>query len=1162
MTTIEELPPAEHTADGRRPNGRTGHGTQSAPEPQARRQRRRTRSTRPSEPVEADWYKDAIIYEVPVRAFMDSDGDGRGDLRGLTSRLDYLQQLGVTALWLLPFYPSPLRDDGYDIADYTAIHPDVGTLADFRNLVEAAHRRGIRIITELVLNHTSDQHVWFQRSRQAAPGSYWRNYYVWSDTPHRYAGARIIFKDFEHSNWTWDPVAGQYFWHRFYSHQPDLNYEHPAVRRRILRTVDFWLGLGVDGLRLDAVPYLYEADGTDCENLPETHGFLKELRHHIDERFPGRMLLAEANQWPEDAREYFGNDDECHMAFHFPLMPRLFMGLRMEDRFPIIDILQQTPEIPPHSQWALFLRNHDELTLEMVTDEERDYMYRAYASDPEARINLGIRRRLAPLLHYHRQKMELMHGLLLSLPGTPVLYYGDEIGMGDNVYLGDRNGVRTPMQWSGDRNAGFSDANPQRLYLPVVIDPERHYESVNVAAQLDNPDSMLRWVRRTIALRKRHRVLGRGRIEFVPSENPSVLAFVRADEHEQILVVANLSRFAQFVELGLSGFKGRTPLELFGHRSFPAIGDLPYLVTLGPYSFYWFALPEPRTEEDVAERAALPELRLDDPWWSTLDGPGRRSFANALPAMLVNHRWYGAKDRRVQGATIAERFNLDSDSTHIEVLVVDLEFFEGEPEHYLLPVAVLAAGPASDVERDHPEAVLARTISPDGTEGRLVDAHYLEEYGRALMSIIAGRRRRTGVSGTRLIGATTPASAGVLSALARNPRLPVRPMGAEQSNTSLLAGRSGGDRAILKAYRRLQPGLNPEVEIGRHLRGRPVPAAALLGWLELERGGDEPTVLGVVHEFCPNEGDAWTTTLRSVGAYLDQVIPMHEQMALPPSAASFVGAARAELPHDQAGCIADLSPAATLLGRRTAELHLALADAQGDETFRPEPPSALAQRSLYQSSRSGARRTLLMLRRQMRRLPADLQALARPLADGEGAILAALERVLEVRSGVRMRVHGDLHLGQVLFTGRDFFFVDFEGEPVRSLGERRLKRSALTDVAGMLRSYHYAAHTGVVELDERGGIDPGTDVAAWYRDAADAWAFWSGAAYLHGYLATPGIDALLPATDDELEAMLVAHLLDKALYEVRYELANRPDWAYLPLIGVRFLLDRLGKGPA
>ena len=543
-----------------------------------------------------DWYRDAVIYELHVRAFSDSNEDGIGDFRGLIDKLDYLHDLGVTAIWLLPFYPSPLRDDGYDIADYRTVNPSYGNMRDVALLIRRAHERGLKVITELVLNHTSDQHPWFQRARRAPVGSRWRNFYVWNDTPDLYRDARIIFSDFEASNWSWDPVAGQYYWHRFYSHQPDLNFDNAEVRRALVSQVDHWLRIGVDGLRLDAVPYLYERQGTSCENLPETHDFLRDLRRHVDERYPGRLLLAEANQWPEDAAEYFGDGDECHMAFHFPLMPRLFMAIQMEDRFPIIDILQQTPEIPDGCQWALFLRNHDELTLEMVTDEERDYMYRMYAHEREARINLGIRRRLAPLLGNDRSKIELMNGLLLSLPGTPVIYYGDEIGMGDNIYLGDRDGVRTPMQWSGDRNAGFSRANPQRLYLPPIIDPEFHYETVNVETQANNSGSLLWWMRRMLALRKRYEVFGRGTLEFLHPENRRVLAYLRSDDGRCVLIVANLSRFPQYVELDLSQFRGSVPVELVGQTAFPPIGDLPYLLTLGPHAVYWLSLEGQREE--------------------------------------------------------------------------------------------------------------------------------------------------------------------------------------------------------------------------------------------------------------------------------------------------------------------------------------------------------------------------------------------------------------------------------------------------------------------------------------------------------------------------------------------------------------------------------------
>src|SRR5213082_3365855 len=539
------------------------------------------------------WYKDAIIYELHVRTFHDSNADGIGDFRGLMEKLDYLQELGISAIWLLPFYPSPLKDDGYDIANYLDVNPNYGTLDDFRVFLDAAHERGLRVITELVINHTSDQNPWFKKSRRAAPGSPEREVYVWSDNPEKYKDARIIFKDFETSNWSWDPIAQSYYWHRFYSHQPDLNFDNPAVREVVERVCDFWLKLGVDGVRLDAIPYLYEREGTNCENLPETHVYLKKLRAHIDAHFSGRMLLAEANQWPEDAVAYFGNGDESHMNFHFPLMPRMFMALQMEDRFPIIDILEQTPPIPDNCQWAMFLRNHDELTLEMVTDEERDYMYRVYATDPHARINLGIRRRLAPLLANSRRKIELLNTLLFSMPGTPIIYYGDEIGMGDNFYLGDRNGCRTPMQWSPDRNAGFSRANPQQLYLPITIDPEYHYEAVNVENQQKNLSSLLWWTRRVIAMRRNFKAFSRGALEFLHPDNAKVLAFLRRYQDETILVVVNLSRFAQSAELDLARFAGQVPMEVFSRNLFRPIRKSRYVITMGPHAHYWFALHSP-----------------------------------------------------------------------------------------------------------------------------------------------------------------------------------------------------------------------------------------------------------------------------------------------------------------------------------------------------------------------------------------------------------------------------------------------------------------------------------------------------------------------------------------------------------------------------------------
>jgi maltose alpha-D-glucosyltransferase/alpha-amylase len=541
------------------------------------------------------WYQDAIIYELHVRAFQDGNNDGIGDFRGLTERLDYLQDLGVDCIWLLPFYPSPLRDDGYDIADYYNIHPDYGTLKDFKLFLKEAHRRGLRVISDLVINHTSDQHPWFQAARSNPHGPY-RDYYVWSDTPDKYTDARIIFTDTERSNWTWDAEANAYYWHRFFSHQPDLNFDNPRVRREILRAMNFWLEMGLDGFRVDAVPYLFEREGTNCENLPETHVYLKALRKRIDERYRGRVLLAEANQWPADLMPYFGDGDEFHMAFNFPIMPRMYMAVRREDRTPIIDIVQQTPNIPAGCQWGIFLRNHDELTLEMVTDDERDYMWNEYAKDPRMKLNMGIRRRLAPLLDNGRRRIELLNSLLLSLPGSPIIYYGDELGMGDNIYLGDRNGVRTPMQWSADRNAGFSRADTARLYAPVIVDSAYGYQTINVEAQQRTPSSLLNWMKRLIRMRKRNKVFSRGSINFLHPANNKVLAYTRDYEGSHVLIVNNLSRFPQPAELDLRHYNGWTPIEMFGDTRFPPIGELPYFITLGPHSFYWFRLEPPQQQ--------------------------------------------------------------------------------------------------------------------------------------------------------------------------------------------------------------------------------------------------------------------------------------------------------------------------------------------------------------------------------------------------------------------------------------------------------------------------------------------------------------------------------------------------------------------------------------
>jgi maltose alpha-D-glucosyltransferase/alpha-amylase len=1093
------------------------------------------------------WYRDAVIYELHVRGFLDSDGDGIGDFRGLTRKLGYVQDLGATAIWLLPFYPSPLRDDGYDIADYAAVRPSYGTLRDFEVFLQEAHRRGLRVITELVLNHTSDQHPWFQKARAAAAGSRLREFYVWSDTPDRYGDARIIFKDFEASNWAWDPVARAYYWHRFYSHQPDLNYDLPQVRDAMLRVVDFWLQLGVDGLRLDAVPYLFEREGSSCENLPETHAFLKDLRRHVDGKFTDRMLLAEANQWPEDAVAYFGDGDECHMAFHFPLMPRLFMAMRMEDRFPIIDMLEQTPTIPETCQWALFLRNHDELTLEMVTDEERDYMYRVYATDPQARINLGIRRRLAPLLGNSQRRIELMNGLLFSLPGTPVLYYGDEIGMGDNIHLGDRNGVRTPMQWSPDRNAGFSRCNPQELYLPVIVDPEYHYETVNVEAQQNNPYSRLWWIRRLIALRKQYRAFSRGTLEVLSADNRKVLAYLRCHGDERILVVANLSRFVEYVELNLSSYRGWVPMELFGRNDFPPIGDLPYLLTLGPHAFFWFALQperraEPRGRAESSE-ARLPELQAQGGWRVLLAPPGRSALEAALATYLPARRWFAGKARRIKTVRVVDVLHLPQPGS-AEILLVRVEYTQGEADLYMLPVGCAMGEDAVRVRGEFPYAAIAHVATRDGAQpGLLHDVLVDRGVCAALLEMIVRRRRLKGTSGeiiaTRTQGLAPPADAAPST------------LSVEQSNTSIRYG----DRFILKVFRRVGEGVNPDLEIGRFLTKRGFPhVPPVAGALEYRTGRGEPMTLAILQGFVANQGDGWRHALHFLGGYFEQALVAHAAPRdVPVPETSTLELADEEPPRLALEMMASYLEAARHLGQRTAELHVALASEEGGPPFAPEPYTPLHQRSVYQSQRSLTRRTLQLLRERAPTLPGDASKEATQVLDLEPELVRRFRTVLDRRiTALRIRCHGDYHLGQVLWTGKDIVIIDFEGEPDRPIGERRIKRSPLHDVAGMLRSFHYAVHAALFEQEASGLHSPEA------MDGLDRWAqfwyAWVGARFLRGYLdaATPG--RFLPRTQPELGALLDASLLEKAVYEVGYELNNRPEWVRIPLRGILRLM--------
>jgi maltose alpha-D-glucosyltransferase/alpha-amylase len=1105
----------------------------------------------PVAPTAADerWYADAVIYELHVRAYQDANDDGNGDFRGLTRRLDYLADLGVTAVWVLPFYPSPLRDDGYDIADYMSVHPSYGNLRDFRMFLRAAHQRGIRVITELVPNHTSDQHPWFQRARRAPPGSPERDYYVWSETPDKYLEARVIFKDFETSNWAYDQVAGQYYWHRFYSHQPDLNFDNPRVRQGMLNIVDFWFDMGVDGMRLDAVPYLFEREGTNCENLPETHEYLKELRAHIDSRYSGRMLLAEANQWPEDAVTYFGDGDECHMAFHFPLMPRMFMSLRMEDRFPLIDILEQTPEIPENARWALFLRNHDELTLEMVTDEERDYMYRVYARDPQMRINLGIRRRLAPLLSNNRRRIELMNGLLMALPGTPVIYYGDEIGMGDNVYVGDRNGVRTPMQWSGDRNAGFSSANRQQLYLPVISDPEYHFESINVEVQQANPHSLLWWMKRLIDLRKRHQAFSRGSLEFLHPENRKILAFTRTLGDDTILVVANLSRFVQHTELDLTGYEGRTPVELFGRVEFPAVGQAPYFLTMAPHSFLWFSLEVPAAE--TADGAgAIPSLALDRHLGDVAADDRGGTLARALTRALPSRRWYRGKARTIKGTRITDSILVRGEERSAVVVTLAVDYTEGESELYLVPLTTRPPEEAGAIVAESPGSVLAHLRGPDGDgeRGLLVDATLDAEFMTELLDAIGEKKRFRGQRG-ELRGVP---DRGFREARGGDGTLNVTPIGSEQSNSSVVFG----DRIILKLYRALEHGTNPDLEIGRFLTERGFGAVpAVSGALEYTDGDGARSVAAIAQAFVPNQGDVFSYTLDALADYLEVVVAEPTPPEAGPLSAEALLLASGDEPPDvalrTAGSYLEL---AHLLGVRTGDLHTVLASERRNAAFAPEPFTEHYQRSIYQSIHAMARQSLRLLSRRGDALPVGAQADARAILESGDAVEARLRGLMSHRfGGMRIRVHGDYHMGQVLHTGRDVIIIDFEGEPARPLSERRLKRSPLRDLAGMVRSFHYAAYGSLlhpslgpnIREEDVAGLEP------WVR----AWYGWTSAAFLRGYReATRGAD-FLPNDDREWAILLEALLFHKAFYEVGYELNNRPDWVVIPLRGIAQLLE-------
>ncbi len=1088
---------------------------------------------------DAFWYKDAVIYQLHIKAFFDSNDDGFGDFRGLTSKLDYIRDLGVNTVWLLPFYPSPLRDDGYDVADYHNVHPQYGTRNDFRQFVREAHRRGLRVITELIVNHTSDQHPWFQAARRAPPDSPKRDYYVWSDSDQKYRGTRIIFTDTEPSNWTWDPVAKAYFWHRFFSHQPDLNFDNPKVLRAVFRAMRFWLDMGVDGFRLDAIPYLVEREGTNNENLPETHAVIREIRALLDAHYENRLLLAEANQWPEDVREYFGNADECQMAYHFPLMPRMYMAIAQEDAHPVVEIMQQTPDIPDSCQWAIFLRNHDELTLEMVTSKERDYMYRMYAADARARINLGIRRRLAPLMENDLDRIKLMNSLLLSMPGSPIIYYGDEIGMGDNIFLGDRNGVRTPMQWSPDRNAGFSRADPQRLFLPPIMDPVYGYEAVNVESQQRDSSSLLHWMKRMLAVRRGSRAFGRGKLTFLKPGNRKILAYLREYGEEVILCVANVGRSAQPVELGLERFRGRVPVELLGRTAFPPIGELPYLLTLPAHGFYWFRLATdvdvPRWHEEHLPPEDLPVLVLFDGWSSFFrdrvvpwrirmaEKTGMQLETQVLPRFIEKQRWYAAKGEPIKRAHFTDHALWEGDKHSWLVALVEVEG-PAERTTYLMPLTLAW----EDGEDERVRALAPVTIAKvrqQANIGVMGEAFADEAFCHAVVAAIGAGKEVATAQGKLHF---SPTSAFAEIAGTDHAQLPVsRPL-AQSSNTIVTLG----ERLFLKGYRRLRPGENPELEVGRFLTetARFPNCVPVAGAIEYRDTDGMPTTVGILQAYVANQGDGWAYTLDYVERFLED-----HRTAVEPPAEEIHGAYLA-LAHT--------------LGQRTGELHCALARQTGDPAFAAEPITPEDMAEWRKRVRDEAHDTFRLLAQRSEQLAEPARSEAQALIARGDEVVARVESwAVPGEPMHKIRFHGDYHLGQVLLANNDFFIIDFEGEPARPLEERRRKSSPLRDVAGMLRSFNYARWAALKRAAQN---------HADFEKLAPLAADWEAAArqaFLAAYEASvreSGLYGSMP----EAHTLLGLFELEKALYELRYEINNRPDWVRIPLAGILALASR------
>ncbi|WP_116811649.1 maltose alpha-D-glucosyltransferase [Steroidobacter cummioxidans] len=1065
------------------------------------------------------WYKDAIIYQMHVKAFQDANGDGIGDFAGLAQKLDYIQELGVNTIWLLPFYPSPLRDDGYDIADYTNVHPDYGTLDDFRQFIQEAHLRGLKVITELVINHTSDQHPWFQAARLAPPGSPEREFYVWSDDDKKLAGTRIIFTDTEASNWAWDPVARQYYWHRFFSHQPDLNHNNPEVVDAVIQVMRFWMDMGVDGMRLDAIPYLCVREGTNNENLPETHAVLKRMRAAMDESYTGRMFLAEANQWPEDVREYFGDGDECHVAYNFPLMPRIFMSVALEDRYPIAEIIRQTPDIPDNCQWAIFLRNHDELTLEMVTDRERDYMYKMYAAEPRMRVNVGIRRRLAPLLGNDVDTIKLMNSLLLSMPGSPIIYYGDEIGMGDNIYIGDRNGVRTPMQWSIDRNAGFSRADPQRLYLPVIMDPIYGYQAVNVEAQSRDPSSLLNWTRRMLAVRRQFQCFGRGSLEFIRPHNRKIIAYVRSCGSEMILCVANLSQTAQAVELDLSKFKGRVPVEMLGRNAFPPIGELPYFLTLPAHGFFWLLLSEsalpPSWHVERLPATELPVLVLSEGLATFLaevtrsanGGLMRRTLqqleSEVLPEFIGARGWFSHSRDEISSVHLGPRTLWRYEQRSYLISFVDVDGTAG-PRRYMMPLTIGWEDGNDEILRTA-EWTLAK-VREHARAGVMIDAFADPIFCLGLIQYMANRTTLPFAGAELRFEARVP-----LPTLPEPDLQNVRHVGTEPTNTNIVI-----DEALfLKAYRRAEPGPNPDLEMSRVLTDAGFEAIApMLGHIVWD--ADTPTLLVSLFSYVRNQGDVWNYALNHLERHVSLI--SSQDSSVP------------EAPH------ALFTTQMQTLGRRIGEMHAILARAT-DVAFAPEPIRSQDLSRWYSAVQFGTEAALSALNQRLPTLSEDLRARAEQLVNARERLFSYIRELTATPvDGMRIRVHGNLHLAKVMLAADDFLLTGFEGDTTLPLEERRQKDSPLHDVASVLMSFQYAR---TVALDH--AITHRPDFRERLEPELGEWQLLTTRAFLQSYRRAVAECGILPSTDAGTQRLLKLFMVIRSVHALRHELERRPE---------------------